>query len=222
VPPEPPEAFAPPPGPYYQSPGEIPPPPPGPYFSPGEIPPMGQYPPSGGDRYGQAGVKQPGEGLPRALIAFILIGILVIAGAAGAYFFVLKKHEPSGPEAAVLKYFEVLPTGNVEAIKAMFAPDAQPSQENLDYIAKALKMASGVKYQDVKLATLSETPTDATVQLKDLTVAVTMGGHAVKQNLAPFLGGAKIVIYVKYVNGQWLLIAQKGALPNIQNFPGMP
>jgi len=212
------------PGPYYQSPGEIPPPPPGPYVSPGEVGLPGQYPTYGPgvNQYGQAQAARPREGLPRALIAFILIGVLVIAGAAASYFMILKKHEPSAPEAAVLKYFEVLPTGDIAAIKAMFAPDAQPSDENLSYIQKALKLAPGVKYEDVKLATVSETATAATVQLKDFTVAVTMGGQTVRQNLSTFLGGAKVVINLKYENGQWLLVANKGALPNISNFPGSP
>src|SRR5659263_174665 len=160
-------------------------PPQAPYVSPGEVGLPGQYPAYGPgvNQYGQAQAARPREGLPRALIAFILIGVLVIAGAAAAYFMILKKHEPSAPEAAVLKYFEVLPTGDIAAIKAMFAPDAQPSDENLSYIQKALKLAPGVKYEDVKLATVSETATAATVQLKDFTVAVTMEGQTVRQNL---------------------------------------
>ncbi|MHB8894053.1 MAG: hypothetical protein ACYC99_02595 [Candidatus Geothermincolia bacterium] len=195
-----------------------------PYYAPGELPPPGTHPQYGAapvNPYGHAGAvpKEKGK-FPTAIVAIFIAGLLVIGGTALVYFKFLKKTPASGPQGAIVKYFEVLPTGDVQAIKALFAPDAQPSEANLEALKMVSSLGASIKYENAQMETLTETATDASVHLKDLTISVSMGGQSAKQQLSTYTGGAKLIINLKKVNGLWLLVASDGKLPNMMNLPG--
>lgn len=194
----------------------------GPYYSPGELPPPGAYPRHGAPPAypgGRTGAAEKGR-FPWALVAIVVAGLLVIGGSAFVYFKFLKKTTYDGPQAVVARYFEILPGGDTDAIKALFAPDAQPSEANLSAIKMAGSMGASIKYENPRMKTLSKSATEASVQLVDLTVAVSVAGRSVKQNLSTFARGAKMVVALRKVNGQWLLLARNGAAPNLLNLPG--
>jgi archaellum component FlaF (FlaF/FlaG flagellin family) len=52
---------------------------------------------------------------------------------------------------------------------------------------------------------VSETATDATVQLADFTVTVTVSGQTVKQKMSDVFSKGTMVVRLKYSNGKWLL-----------------
>jgi len=175
--------------------------------------------------HGHAGGKQKGgKKFPTALIVIIVIGLVVIAVAAGVYFLKFNKSSgssiASGPEATVAKYFEILPSGDVAAIKALFTPDAQPSDANLQLLSKMNSYGAKVEYTDPKLKTISQNATEAQVQLVDITVAVSMGGQSVRKNISDYMGGKEMLINLKNINGQWLMNAQNSSLPSIST-PGI-
>lgn len=198
------------------------PPPEGPYYSPREPPPPGAHPRYGApptDPRARTVAAEKGR-FPWAIVAVVVAGLLVIGGSAVAYFKFLRKTSYTGPQAVVARYFEILPGGDTAAIKALFAPDAQPSDTNLGALKMAGSMGAGIEYENPRMKTLREGSTEATVQLVDLTIAVSMAGRSVKQNLSMFAGGAKVVIPLKKVNGRWLLVASNGRVPDFLNVPG--
>lgn len=203
----------------YLPPGDASAPPPTvPYISPGEMPPPGQYPygPPPVNPYGRAGKeKQPGSGGDRRLVIILVVALIVILGAVAGLYFALKKTAPTGPEAAVIKLFETLPSGNAEAIKGLYAPDSQPTAAQLSALSAQMATAPGAKIGGVKVKTLTQTPTDATVQILDYTVTVTAGGQSIKMNMSSVLSGVKFVMQVKKVNGEWLLVAPNGSVPDV-------
>jgi hypothetical protein len=192
--------------------------PPAPYLSPGEMPPPGQYPygQPPPPTYGQPGKdKQPRSGGDQRLVIILVVAILIILGAVAGLYFTLKKKAPTPAEAAVMKLFDTLPSGNADAIKALYAPDAQPTAAQLNSLSQQMASAPGAKIEDVKLKTLTQNPTDATIQILDYTVTVNAGGQNVKMQMSKILSGVKFVIQVKMVNGQWLLVAPNGSVPNV-------
>ena len=144
--------------------------------------------------------------------------VVIIAVLAGLYFFVLKQHEATAPEQTVLKYFEALSTGDTTTLKSLFTPEAAPDQASLDTLAKYLATVA-VKYEDVKLKTLEQNPTDATVQLVDFTVKVKSGDQVASQKMSSLMSTAKLVVHLKCVNGTWVF-DQKSALPSNLTTPG--
>jgi hypothetical protein len=204
--------------PPYGSPGDAFAVPPAPYAPPGQPPPPGPY---GAGPYGPGAAAPEGtKKLPTALIAIIVAGLLVIGVTAAVYFLVLKKSTPGGPEATVLKYFEILPGGDEAAIKALFTPDSQPNAQSLQALSMVSKMGASIKYQDAQLEVVSKTETDAQVRLKDLTIVVNMAGQSVKQKLSTYTGASNMVITLKKVNGQWLIVAPNGKLPSVGGSTG--
>ena len=206
-----------------------------PYMGEGATPSGGPYgygPPPGGmpqgpppmNPYGQAGGKQKGEKkFPTALVVIIVIGLVVIAGAAGLYFLKFNKSSGSttsgGPEATVVKYFQVLPSGDLNAIKALFAPDSQPSDTYLQMLSKANSYGAKIEYLNPQVKTVSQNATDAQVQLLDVTISVSMGGQSVQRKLSQFSGGKEMLVNLKNVNGQWLMEAANSSLPS--GLPGI-
>jgi hypothetical protein len=200
VPAAPPEQFRTP-GPYYQSPGEIPPPP-GPYFSPAEVPPAGQYPPYAPGPQAPASSRQ---GLPKSLIAVLVIGVLIIAGSAAAYFLLVKGNKTySAPEQAVVNYFETLASGDMYAVATLFVPEARPSPETLAALGK-LYVPGTYKFSEFQLKTLSETATDATIQINDFKVTVSMGGQSATESMSKIFARGALAVRLKYANGSWLI-----------------
>ncbi len=144
--------------------------------------------------------------------------VVIIALLAGMYFFVLKQHEATAPEQTVLKYFDALSTGDITLLKTLFTPEAAPDQPTLDIISKYTGTGA-IKYEDVKLKTLEQNATEATVQLVDFTVKVKSGDQVASQKMSSLMSTAKLVVKLKCVNGAWLL-NQKGELPSNFTAPG--
>ena len=144
--------------------------------------------------------------------------VVIIALLAGMYFFVLKQHEATAPEQTVLKYFDALSTGDITMLKTLFTPEAAPDQASLDMFAKYLATVA-VKYEDVKLKTLEQNTTDATVQLVDFTIKVKSGDQVATQKMSSLMSTAKLVVHLKCINGAWVF-DQKGELPSNFTAPG--
>jgi flagellar basal body-associated protein FliL len=139
-------------------------------------------------------------------VIFACVAMLVLVGAlAGYYFVVLKKTEATGPEKTILKYFESVAAGDMNAVASCFTAEAQPDQAVVDTLQKA-RSAGTFTYEDIKLKTLSETATDAEVQIKDFTVKASGGGQTVKMKMSEILSGSMMITY-KLVNsnGTWLI-----------------
>ncbi len=150
-----------------------------------------------------------------ALGSVVLLGIL-----AAVYFLVLNKStEATGPERTIVQYFDALSAGDVDTIKSLFTPEAVPDDATLQMLSQ-LFGGGMIKYEDVKCKTLSETATDAEVELEDVTIIVSMGGESVKQKLSDS-GMAFGTIKLKNVNGAWL-INQKGNFPGGVDLPAFP
>jgi hypothetical protein len=216
-------------------PGAFPPQgPPGQYFSPGDAftgpppPPVGGMPPPGGPvpwTGAQPPVPASGASASRgsqakwvvivALATVVLLGIL-----AAVYFLVLNKStEATGPEKTVVQYFDALSSGDTAMVKTLFTPETVPDDATLQMLSQ-LFGAGMIKYENVKCKTLSETATDAEVQLEDVTIIVSMGGQSVKQKLSD-TGMVTGTIKLKNVNGAWL-INQKGNFPGGMDIPALP
>lgn len=208
-------------------------PPPGQYFSPGEARPytspgdagwQGQYPPPYGQPYGKA--AGPGPDKSRTfIIAAIIVALVVVAASAGVYFLVIKKGGgATAPEQTVIKYFDAVSSGDSSAVRAMFAPDSQPSDMALKLLSSVY--SSGMlKWSDFKLKTLTQTATDATVQIEDATISVSLAGQSMKEHLSTFnTSGQPMVFKLKNVSGQWLLTSDgsMNVSPNLPNMPSIP
>lgn len=182
---------------------------------------MGAYPPGCGRPPVQA-PKSGGDKTRTFILVAVIIALVVVAGGAGFYFLVIKKGgEATGPEQTVNKYIDAVTKGDTEAMKALYAPGSQPSD-------LALRMASSVyssgilKLSDVKLKTLSQTATDATVQVVDATISVSIAGQSIKQNLSALRRGSETNNFkLKNANGQWL-ITSDGGLNLVPRLPGVP
>lgn len=229
-----------------QAPAQTPPPqPPDAYYSPSDASAggPGNYV-SPGDPYavglfkqpsapGEQGSLPPGMGPPgmaaganarsmssstRWLVLASVAVLVIVVVLAGIYFLALRKTEATAPEQTVLKYFEAISAGDANTIKTLFTPEAMPDQATLDVVSKYLG-AGALKYEDIKLKTLSQTATDAQVQLLDFTVTVNSGGQHVSQKMSSLGTTAKMVIGLKNVNGAWL-INQRGQMPSNFTVPG--
>ena len=174
-------------------------------------------PPGVGTRPGSG---ERGEGSQARLVVIIAVaGLLLVGAFAALYFLVLNKNtEATGPEKAVTMYFDALSAGDTQGIKAAFTTENAPDQAVLEIMEQLLGQGS-IKYEDVKLETLSETGTDAEVKLVDFTVVVSMGGQTVRQKMSD-LGMPAGTIKMKNVNGVWL-INQKGDVSGME-IPSMP
>jgi hypothetical protein len=206
-----------------------------PYVGPGPTPSGGPYgygPAPGGmpqgppptNPYGHAGGKQKGEKkFPTALIVIVVIGLVVIAAAAGLYFLKFNKSSGSstagGPEATVVKYFQILPSGDVAAIKALFAPDSQPSDTYLKMLSQVNSYGAKIEYLNPQVKTISQNATTAQVELVDVTISVSMAGRTVQKKLSEVSATKNMTVNLKNVNGQWLMEAANSSLPS--TLPGI-
>ena len=153
---------------------------------------------------------------PAWLIAVIVAGLIVIAVSAGIYFLKSGKKVTvvTGPQIAVAKYFDLLPAGDPSTIKELFAPGSQPSDAGMAKLSEAFQIGVTFNYYDPQMRTVSQTPSDASIRVVDMSIQMTRAGLTMRRNLAGYMKSG-LVIKLKYVNGQWLLVAQNGALPNI-------
>lgn len=162
------------------------------------------------------------EGLrTKWLIAAGVSVLVIMAVLAVVYFLVLnKKTEATGPEGAVLKYFDAISAGDVEALKSMYSPETMPPQASLDMIGQLFGTGM-IKYEDIKLKTIKETATDAEVQLLDARITVTVGGQKTSSNVSDGLDPGQAIFKLKMVNGYWL-IYQDGQSPVDLDIPAFP
>ncbi len=150
---------------------------------------------------------------------------MVVAASAGVYFLVIKKGGgATAPEQTVIKYFDAVSSGDSSAVRAVFAPDSQPSDMALKLLSSVY--SSGMlKWSDFKLKTLTQTATDATVQIEDATISVSLAGQSMKEHLSTFnTSGQPMVFKLKNVSGQWLLTSDgsMNVSPNLPNMPSIP
>jgi hypothetical protein len=180
----------------------------GPYSSPGELPPpQSQLPVDFSSAAGPVPYTESvkaNEINTKFVVAFCVAALLIVAALAGAYFTVLKKYEPTEPEKVVLKYFESLGRGDINAFVSCFTQQAAPDQAALAAIDKALSTGK-FKYEDIKLKTLNQTATDAEVQIKDFTVNASAGGQTVKMKMSKLMSGSQIKLKLVNSNGAWLI-----------------
>ena len=154
----------------------------------------------------------------RWLIAAGVSLLVIMAVLAGVYFLVLnKKTSATGPEGALLKYFDAISAGDVEALKSMYSPESMPAQASLDMIAQLFGTGM-IKYEDIKLKTIKETAMDAEVQLLDARITVTVGGQKTSNKVSDYADPKQAVFKLKLVNGYWL-IYQDGKSPVDINIP---
>ncbi len=155
------------------------------------------------------------------LVAAGVSVLVILAVLSGVYFLVLnKKTEATGPEGAVLKYFDAISAGDVGALKSMYTPETVPPQASLDMIGQLFGTGM-IKYEDIKLKTIKETATDAEVQLLDARVTVSVGGQKTSTNVSDSVDPGKAVFKLKMVNGYWLMY-QDGQSPVDLEIPAFP
>lgn len=135
----------------------------------------------------------------------MVVGLVLIGASAGIYFFVLKKPpEQSGPEKTVVKFFEVVGSGDSESFAALYTPESRPDEAQMRLISLMFG-SSGVKMDDIKTKLVSENATDAQVEVVDLTM--TANGQSVKMSE---LGSDQSFSFkLKQVNGEWLIEASE-------------
>lgn len=151
------------------------------------------------------------------MVAIVVAGLALVGAAAGVYFLVLNKPaELTGPEAAVVKFFEAVGRGDTEGLAALFTPDSRPGEPELRLISLMFgnnKITMG----DVETRVVSESGTDAQVEVTDITMAV--AGRKVRMS---DLGTEKTFDFkLKKVNGEWLIEAG-GRVPFIPSPDQMP
>ncbi len=200
----------------YNSPGDVFQAPGAPYVSPGEMPPPGgrqPYPPYGPppvNPYGRAGAGERESRKTTIMILIVVVAaILVIGTGAGLYYGVFGKTKPTGPQLGVVEYFDALSSGNAEAVKSACAPDGQPGDDELAALQSIRAVGGSVAYKDIQMVTLTETPSEATVQVNDATISFSIGGQSFNVKLSSYGNTSKLVLTLKNVNGKWLVVAPK-------------
>lgn len=177
--------------------------------------------------YPPAMERQPASGRGKSdrkttnlIIVAVIVTVVVVAGAAGAYFFLMKKGL-AGPEQTVRDYFSAACSGDSATLKSLYAPGSQPNEGILIEMAGAYKALS-MKWSNLMLKTLSQTASDASVQLLDATISASLGGRSKTSQLRDLLArdGTQMVFTLKLENGKWLVTGDAG-MTN-PNSPGTP
>lgn len=148
---------------------------------------------------------------PNALIAIMVIGLLLIGGAAAAYFFLLRnKGSATGPEAVVERSYRAGVAGDLETVKAYYAPESQPSQAELEQ-ARATYQNGTAAIKELDLKTLKESGDKAEVEIVNFTVTVSTMGTTVTMNLKDILQatGRQLVVKLKKLDGKWLITREE-------------
>ena len=166
------------------------------YSSPGEIPPLPPIVAPGGGP-----LKAKRDSSTRAI--YILIGAVILAVAVTGvlYFTVLRRHEPTGPEATVQAFFVDVASGDLQGMKALCTPDGQLTQEQSDGLLSQCGPAGLFKIDNIKTSVSNLTPTSATVTVDDATMSA--GGRSKKFSELTIGGLMKFDLVL--VNGQWLI-----------------
>jgi flagellar basal body-associated protein FliL len=153
----------------------------------------------------------PGEPSAKAMDSstkFIIVAcvaaFLIIAALAGVYFTVLKKVEATEPEKTVMKYFQSLSDGDMNAFTACFTQQAAPDEKTIGALQKNLSSGT-FKYENIKLKTLNQTASDAEVQIRDFTVNASANGQTVKMKMSEIMSGSLIKLKLVNTNGTWLI-----------------
>lgn len=119
-----------------------------PYYAPGDVT-FGQPPPSVGQP--STKTREP----IATLKVIIVIGVLLVAVAAGVYFLVLNQPwHPSGPKDVVLSFFKAWSSGDSKTMKSLFTSDGQ-SIEGALLVSSVLKKGV-IKWEDPVFATVSQ------------------------------------------------------------------
>jgi hypothetical protein len=198
-------------------------PPPGagqvPYASPGDASSLHGYPPA---IDGQP-VRGRGKGERRTtntIIVAVILTVVVVAGSAAFYFLAMKKGV-EGPEGTVRAYFSAICGSDPATVKSLYAPGAVPGDEIINNMTGAYARLS-MKWSDLMLKAISQTASDASVQVIDATISASLAGHSKTQQLRDLLArdGTQMVFTLKLENGKWLVTNDAG-MTN-PNGPGAP
>lgn len=144
-----------------------------------------------------------------------------MAASAVVFFTVINKNKLTEPEKTVMKYFDAISSGDVATLKTVFASGSQMDEARLKMMGTMF--AGGIiKYQDVKLNTLSESATDATVQLDDAIISISLGGQSIKQKISSMYAKGSITFALKNQNGRWVMLNTGNLTPGMPSVPDMP
>ena len=190
-----------------------------PFSSPGDASSLHGYPPA----MDQQPVRGRGKGERRTtniIIVAVIITVIVVAGSAAFYFLAMKKGL-AGPEQTVRDYFSTACSGDTATLKSLYVTGSRPNDEILSEMAGAYSALS-MKWSNLMLKTLSQTASDASVQLLDATISASYAGHSKTQQLRGLLArdGTQMVFTLKLENGKWLVTGDAG-MTNPNN-PGIP
>lgn len=144
-------------------------------------------------------------------MALIIVAAVILLAGVGVALYLLAFDRPpatqAGPAATVTSYFEALSSGDTSAVPAMFTTENRPSEMELRIVA-AMFGNGALKIKEVKTGVVSQTTTDAEVEVTDMTMS--MAGRDIKMSEMGARSAFKCKL--KKVGGKWL-IDQGGTMP---------